>query len=144
MSSRITFTLNHLVSALDAYADELLTARWGLTISQFTFLTVLEESQPVDITHMAECLRVTKAAVSKRVPGLVEKGYVRTVADRANARRVLLTLTDEGQRLAHEVGDFLEEEFTRMFVGRDDLDLPRVHADMQLMLDTVLAKGHHA
>ena len=141
MSERITYSLNHLVTAINAYADRVLTERWGITTSQFTFLAVLEDGQPLDITRMAECLGVSKAAVSKRVPGLEAKGYVRTVADPANARRVLLTLTEEGLRLAHEAGGLLDAEFTQMFADRADLDLDRTHADVRLMLDAVLSKG---
>lgn len=140
MSSRLTYAINHLATALNSYADAVLTARWGITISQFTFLAVLEEGQPIDVTHLAECLGVTKAAVSKRVPGLEARGLVRTATDPAHGRRVVLTLTDEGLRLAREAGDLLEAEFAQMFVGRPDLDLERTHADVQAMLETVLAK----
>ena len=140
MSTRFTYAINHLASALNAYADRVLGDRWGITIHQFTFLAVLEEGQPIDITHLAECLGVTKAAVSKRVPGLEAKGLVRTAADPAHARRVVLTLTDEGMRLAQEAGDALEAELTQMFRGRPDLDLDRTHADVTAILDAVLAK----
>lgn len=141
MSSRLTYTINHLATALDAYADAVLTARWGITISQFTFLAVLEEGQPTDVTRLAECLGVSKAAVSKRVPGLVARGLVQTATDPAHGRRVVLTLTDEGLRLAREAGDLLEAEFAQMFDGRPELDLERTHADLLAMLDTVLAKA---
>ncbi|MCL3859639.1 MarR family winged helix-turn-helix transcriptional regulator [Actinotalea sp. K2] len=144
MSDRITYSLNHLVTAMNAYADQVLAERWGLTFSQFTFLAVLEDGQPLDITRMAECLGVSKAAVSKRVPGLQAKGYVQTVADPANARRVLLTLTDEGLRLAHEAGGLLDAELTQLFEGRADLDLDRTHADVLLMLEAVLSKGNRS
>lgn len=140
MSSRLTYSINHLATALNVYADSILTARWGVTISQFTFLAVLEEGQPIDITRLAECLGVTKAAVSKRVPGLEARGLIRTAPDPAHARRVVLTLTDEGLRLTREAGDLLEAEFSQMFVGRPDLDLERTHADVLAMLETVLAK----
>ena len=140
MSTRLTYSINELSTALDAYADRILQARWGVTISQFTFLAVLEEGQPIDVTHLAECLGVTKAAVSKRVPVLVGKGLVQTQPDPANARRVVLTLTEAGLRLAREAGDVLESEFEDMFVDRPDLDLERIHADVLALLGTVLSK----
>lgn len=141
MHERITYSLNHLVTAINAYADGVLERRWGLTFSEFTFLAVLEDGQPLDITQMAACLGVTKAAVSKRVPRLQAKGYVATAADPAHARRVVLTLTEEGRRLAHEAGDHLDTELTRLFADRPDLDLDRTHADVRLMLEAVLSKG---
>ena len=140
MSRRLTYSINELAAAINAYADRVLRARWGITINQFTFLAVLEEGQPIDVTHLAECLGVTKAAVSKRVPVLVGKGLVQTSADPANARRVVLTLTDEGLKLAREAGDVLEAELEQMFVDRTDLDLERLHADVRALLNTVLSK----
>lgn len=141
MDARFTYSLHHLVAEMDAHADRILAARYdGLTFSQFMFLAVLEDGQPLDVTHMAQCLGVSKAAVSKRVPGLVAQGYIHASADPAHGRRVVLTLSDEGARLAREAGDVLDTELTRLFTGRDDLDLTRTHADVELMLDVLRRK----
>lgn len=136
---RITYTLHHLVDLLDRHADAMLAAH-GLTFSEFVFLAVLEECEPQDVTQMARSLGVTKAAVSKRVPRLVRRGLVRTDADPANARRVVLTLTGEGLRLAREAGTALDAEFTRLFEERTDLDLGRTHADLRAMITALETK----
>lgn len=140
MTDRITYTLHHLVDELDGWADRLLAERFDLTFSQFMFLAVLEDGQPLDVTRMATCLQVSKAAVSKRVPGLVARGVVHADADPRHARRVVLTLTDEGQRITSEAGSLLDAAFIRLFAGRGDLDLERTHEDLRTMLDTLRTK----
>lgn len=142
VDERLSYALHHLVAELDAHADRILAERYAdLTFSQFMFLAVLEDGQPLDVTRMAECLGVTKAAVSKRVPGLVARGYVDARADPSHGRRVVLTLTDVGVRIAREAGGVLDDEFLRLFTEHDDLDLTRTRTDVLRMLDVLRRKG---
>ncbi|QGQ20026.1 winged helix DNA-binding protein [Cellulomonas sp. JZ18] len=141
MSDRLVPTLHHLVDALDDYADRLLaTHRYEVTFNQVVFLAVLQDVQPQDVTRLAECLGVSKAAVSKRVPGLVARGLVASGADPRNARRVVLSLTAEGARVVHEASELLDRELGRLFAGRDGLDVARTHADLRTMLELVRAQ----
>ncbi|WP_309134487.1 MarR family transcriptional regulator [Cellulomonas sp.] len=141
MAQHLVPTLHHLVDALDAYADRLLAAhRYELTFNQVVFLAVLQDVQPQDVTRLAECLRVSKAAVSKRVPGLVARGLVRSGTDPHNARRVVLSLTDDGARVVQEASALLDRELGRLLAGRAGLDLDRTQADLTAMLDAVRAQ----
>lgn len=115
MSTRLTFTLHEIVQTLDAAADALLTDRYGVTGSQFVFLATLEDVEPTDVTTLAGCLGVSKAAVSKRVPGLVKAGWITTSHDPRNARRVVLALTDAGRELVARAGQDLDQQFTALF-----------------------------
>ncbi len=110
MSDRITVTLHELVSELDLYADAWLRSRHGISYNLFEFLAALAERQPIDITGLAQCLRVSKAAVSKRVPTMVADGWI--VASPGVGRRVDLTLTQRGAELVQNAGGELEREFT--------------------------------
>jgi len=125
MAERVTVTLHELVAELDAYADAVLRARHGVTFNLFEFLAALVERGPIDMTGLAQCLRITKAAVSKRVPGLVADGWVHT-AESPHGRSVILTATDRARTLVAQAGGELEAEFTAMLAhaGRaaDDLD----------------------
>ena len=76
MSDRLTFTLHELIAELDAYADGVLRSGYGVSFNHFQFLAVLADTEPTDMTTLARCLGVTKAAVSKRVPGLVDGSWI--------------------------------------------------------------------
>ncbi|PZU40693.1 MAG: transcriptional regulator [Microbacterium sp.] len=149
MAERITVTLHELVSALDTYADAVLQSRYGVTYNQFEFLVAVHEQAPTDITGLAHCLRVSKAAVSKRVPGLVAEGWITTGTDPSHARRVMLALTPRAERLVHDAGGALDAEFTALFADpRLDprrtagaVDVPTLNTHLAVLTDLVLEKG---
>ena len=114
MSDKITFTLHELVAEVDAHADRILRERYAVTGSQFVALAVLADVEPTDITRLAFCLGVSKAAVSKRVPGLVEAGWVTTRSEPGQGRRVILELTDTARELVATAGPELDARFAEL------------------------------
>lgn len=139
LGDRITVTLHHLVDVLDEYADDVLTREHGVTFNQYLFLAHLSDLDRPDVTTLARCLRVTKAAVSKRVGSFVARGWVRTLDDPAHGRRVLLELTPAGRDLVDHAGCDLEEHFTSTFVDVPGVDVPALHADLRTVLTTMRA-----
>lgn len=137
-SGRVVVALHRLVGAVDAASDALLRARTDYDLATVTFLSVLADAErpdalgdPADgpaerwvpdLTTLAECLGVTRAAVSKRVPRLVAQGLVRTSADPHHARRVRLALTDEGAAVVATSTALLEEWLAGELAGRLDLE----------------------
>ncbi|GAA1519650.1 hypothetical protein GCM10009761_22600 [Agromyces terreus] len=143
LGDRITVTLHYLVDRMDRYADQLLQERFGMSYSQFMFIAVLADlAPPPDITTLATCLGVSKAAVSKRVPSFVEAGWVATRADPANARRVLLEITPAAGRLLDEALPVLERSFTETFDDLDGVDLTRLHDDLKTVIRHLDSKEH--
>ncbi|MDZ8170953.1 MarR family winged helix-turn-helix transcriptional regulator [Microbacterium xanthum] len=120
MADRLTFTLHELVAEIDAYADDALRTRHGVTFSVFEFLAVLANAQPADMTTLARCLGVTKAAVSKRVPALVEQGWVLARNAPGEGRSIRLSLTSRGADLVRIAGDDLEAEFLSVIATSAD------------------------
>ncbi|WP_243077126.1 MarR family winged helix-turn-helix transcriptional regulator [Microbacterium sp. SS28] len=145
MADRITVTLHHLVSLMDAYADEMLQTRHGVTFSQFQFLAAVADLQPVDITSLARCLFVTKAAVSKRVPSLVADGWIVAEGDPNHGRRVLLTLTPRALQLVVQAGGGLDDQFTSLFadprLGADGIDVDVLNRQLETLMVLVTEKG---
>lgn len=147
MAERLTVTLHELVGELDLFADAWLRERHGVSFNLFEVLATLAERAPIDITGLAHCLRVTKAAVSKRVPTLVSDGWI--TATPGEGRRIVLELTAQGAELVRVAGGELETAFTEM------LDDPRLdpvrsgsgitpsalNTHLSLLTDIVLAKG---
>lgn len=142
MSDRLTFTLHELVAELDAYADGILRRDHGVDFSHFQFLAILSDVAPVDMTTLARCLGVTKAAVSKRVPGLVDGGWIE--ARSGGGRSILLTLTPRGAALVAAAGAALETAFTDMVRNHaiaDPIDVPRLNGQLAALTAVVRAKS---
>ncbi|MET4160107.1 MarR family winged helix-turn-helix transcriptional regulator [Agromyces sp. PvR057] len=143
LGDHLTVTLHLLVDRMDRFADALLRARFGISFNQFQFVAVIADlPTPPDITTLADCLGVSKAAVSKRVPSFVEAGLVQTSTDPANARRVLLSITPQAGRLLSEALPVLGASFTDEFDDLDTVDLDALHDDLKAVIRHLDSKEH--
>lgn len=125
-SSRITFTLNEFVYVLNSTADRLLRANFELTYSQFLFLVTLMRQDKPTPSFLAECLGVSRAAVSQRLSWFQERNLVRVSRVSGNEKNLSLELTRKGELLATQSADFLEEEFRILFASGASVDLEKL------------------
>ena len=143
LGDHLTVTLHLLIDRMDRFADLLLRERFGVDFNQFQFIAVIANlPTPPDITTLADCLGVSKAAVSKRVPAFVEAGLVQTGADPANARRVLLSVTPKAGRLLSEALPVLEASFSEEFDDLATVDLAALHDDLKAVIRHLDSKEH--
>ena len=124
--SRITFTLNELVYVLNSTADRLLRANFEITYSQFLFMvTLMSQTNPTP-SYLAECLGVSRAAVSQRLSWFQERNLVEISKVSGNDKNLSLALTRNGETLATQSADFLEKEFRVIFDNAAFVDLDKL------------------
>jgi DNA-binding MarR family transcriptional regulator len=124
--SRITFTLNELVYVLNSTADRLLRANFEITYSQFLFMvTLMSQTNPTP-SFLAECLGVSRAAVSQRLSWFQERNLVKISRVSGNDKNLSLSLTRKGETLATQSADFLEKEFRVLFDNAAFVDLDKL------------------
>jgi DNA-binding MarR family transcriptional regulator len=124
--SRITFTLNELVFVLNSTADRLLRANFEITYSQFLFMvTLMSQTNPTP-SYLAECLGVSRAAVSQRLSWFQERNLVKISRVSGNDKNLSLALTRKGETLTTQSADFLEKEFRVLFDNAAFVDLDKL------------------
>jgi len=125
-TSRITFTLNELVFVLNSTADRLLRANFEITYSQFLFMvTLMSQTNPTP-SYLAECLGVSRAAVSQRLSWFQERNLVMISRVSGNDKNLSLALTRKGETLTTQSADFLEKEFRVLFDNAAFVDLDKL------------------
>ena len=125
-TSRITFTLNELVFVLNSTADRLLRANFEITYSQFLFMvTLMSQTNPTP-SYLAECLGVSRAAVSQRLSWFQERNLVKISKVSGNDKNLSLALTRKGETLTTQSADFLEKEFRVLFDNAAFVDLDKL------------------
>ena len=125
-TSRITFTLNELVYVLNSTADRLLRANFEITYSQFLFMvTLMSQTNPTP-SYLAECLGVSRAAVSQRLSWFQERNLVKISKVSGNDKNLSLALTRKGETLTTQSADFLEKEFRLIFDNAAFVDLDKL------------------
>ena len=124
--SRITFTLNELVYVLNSTADRLLRANFEITYSQFLFMvTLMSQTNPTP-SYLAECLGVSRAAVSQRLSWFQERNLVKISRVSGNDKNLSLALTRKGETLSTQSANFLEKEFRVLFDNAAFVDLDKL------------------
>ena len=125
-TSRITFTLNELVFVLNSTADRLLRANFEITYRQYLFMvTLMSQTNPTP-SNLAECLGVSRAAVSQRLSWFQERNLVKISRVSGNDKNLSLALTRKGETLTTQSADFLEKEFRVLFDNAAFVDLNKL------------------
>ncbi len=74
---------------------------YGLSMSHFQVLTILDAEGPTPMSRLADELEVTDSNVTGIVGRLEERGVVTRVHDAADRRMVRAQLTDSGAEMLH-------------------------------------------
>ncbi len=107
-AAKIAELTTHAAMLLETHADEYLRKHFAMTYHQYVLLAVLSEREPTDLTTLAACLNISKAAVSKRLPGLQDSGYLLAVPAEHSKRSLTVTLTDKTRQILAQAGPQLE------------------------------------
>ncbi|WP_156760061.1 MarR family winged helix-turn-helix transcriptional regulator [Microbacterium karelineae] len=112
----------------------------GMTTAQFTALTVLERRPGITSSELARRSFVRAQTMAQTMDPLLEAGLVRRERDPAHARRLLLSLTDEGRAAiarAQPPVDALEELIRSSFSEKESAEF----ADYLRRVRHALAEG---
>jgi DNA-binding MarR family transcriptional regulator len=77
-------------------------------------------------SYLADCLGVSRAAVSQRLSWFQERSLVKVSRVSGNEKNLSLELTRKGELLTTQSADFLEKEFRILFDGGSSIDLEKL------------------
>lgn len=98
----LLYLMKQVELAVRAGLDDL-TRPVGLTALQYTALTVLERHPDLTSAHLARHSFVTSQSMADMVTTLLDRGLIRRHRDPADRRRLVISLTPDGQRLLHSL-----------------------------------------
>ena len=120
-------------------SSRLAERRFGLSGAQLFVLQKLAEAQPASVNEIASRTHTHQSSVSTVVSRLVSAGFVRRLRSAADARRVELSLTPKGRRLAARTPDVAQD---RLIAGI--AQIPPARRRVLAAALTELAAGVHA
>jgi len=110
-----------------------------MTHSQFQFLATLRDAEQLGVTGLARALGVSKAAVSKRAPWFVHRGYVGVSHDIAGARKLVLSVTPKGAKFVTKAQTLLESEFESLTASLPKPEMTRLGQSLDALLSMTRA-----
>jgi DNA-binding MarR family transcriptional regulator len=104
-SRRTSLRLTYVIGSLDRILRRRMTealAPLGLTLAQFTALSVLDTRGQASNAQLAERSFITPQSANEVMNAMASRGWVRREPDPTHGRIVLLQLTDEGRVVLRE------------------------------------------
>lgn len=122
------FRIKQLVSIFHYCADAQ-AAMHELSIAEFTLLkaimnNAMDSDENIGVSYITEHLYITKAAVSKMLGVLENKGYVNRDISRRNRRELTITLTPLGKEVIIHYEKYFDDMLTGIIrqLGKNDVE----------------------
>lgn len=95
----LNYRLSRLLASSGAMVVRLCEGRYGITRREWRLVAVLAEEGAVSPSELAQRVHLERARVSALITGLAEKKLLQRVAVPGDARRAVVTLTEQGKAL---------------------------------------------
>lgn len=134
--SSIGYLLHHSAFLLDSHCDQVLQERYGIGLSQFKILLVLEAKDGITQKNIARELSQTEASVSRQVKILAAKGLIEVEPSHDSKREKRVFETHLGHDIAQKSITALNDYTAPVFEGLS----PKEQQNLQEYLRTI-ARG---
>ncbi|WP_125707727.1 MarR family winged helix-turn-helix transcriptional regulator [Lacticaseibacillus porcinae] len=112
----------------------------GISFEQFLIMRDLAAGEELGLSEIAKKRGVTRAAISRQIKTLLEKGTITQERDDIDRRRLYLRLTDRGEEITLRLNKVIHKRFydwVDMLGEQDAHELLRI---MRRVGETIIAK----
>lgn len=127
--------LTYLIGSLDRILRRRMTdalAPLGLTLAQFTALSVLEARGEASNAQLAERSFITPQSANEVMSAMASRNWITREPDPNHGRVVVLRLTDEGREILRRCVDAVRVLEAQMLAGVDADSVEAVHATLEV------------
>ena len=126
---------NHLFRAKDVM-DSLLTKelkKHNISLSEFNILKFLFDEGQTSILHVCHKLVIQNSSMTYIVSKLEEKGFVKRTTDKNDRRRILLKLSDKGNKKITKLFPIYTDTINRVLTVVSENDLNEITKNLILL-----------
>ncbi|WP_410767714.1 MarR family winged helix-turn-helix transcriptional regulator [Fontibacillus sp. BL9] len=109
-------------------------AEYNLSFPQFKMLHILTRTGQQKVSHLAEKLGLTSAAITGLTDRLLMEGYVTRDRDEKDRRVVYIAATEKGQEIIRTITENHEESTQTIFSSLDEEDIMHLKRIFTAML----------
>lgn len=140
LENSFTHTINAVSNELNRHADRLLRREFRLTYSQFVLLMNVREQGSVSVGELADLLHISQPAVSKKLSWFVGMHLIVLGRDEADKKRVMISATSRGTKLADEASQLLETSFRNAMNKFHEHDVSNLNSELLHILKILMEK----
>ncbi|MDQ4489800.1 MarR family transcriptional regulator [Sinomonas sp. ASV486] len=138
MGPTLLYAVKQVELAVRAQMDAVLKPH-NVTTIQYTALTVLQHRNDLTSAALARRSFVTAQTMGDIVTALERRGYIVRNPDPAHAKRLTISLTDEGKRLLADVRQEVEAIERQMTLGFDSEEQEELRVGLQRCFSNLTA-----
>ncbi|MDQ0205370.1 MarR family winged helix-turn-helix transcriptional regulator [Alkalicoccobacillus murimartini] len=127
--------LNHLWT--DIYYQMRYNHHDNITHQSVRILQVIEKEKDVGVKKIAEKIQVSHNTASEHIKRLMERKYVYKTRSKVDERKVILLITEEGQKVLHQHSSLSEEKLQHVFEIMTDQEKEMVLTAFKLMKERI-------
>jgi DNA-binding MarR family transcriptional regulator len=103
----------------------------GLTLGQYTALSVFHSSGKLSNAKLAERTMVSPQAANELIKGMEKKGWIIRKPDPNHGRVINISLTTEGKRLLSRCNKVVSQLERQMLKGLSDKEIKSLHGNLR-------------
>lgn len=107
-------TLRRILRAISLRSKKLVQS-YGLTSPQLVVLKEIKRSKELVTGQLAREVSLSQATVTSILDRLEKKGYVKRIRSAQDKRKVLVSLSEQGETVLAKTPSLLQEEFVEKF-----------------------------
>ncbi len=79
----------------------------------FMILKILQQQEKFYVTEIVQMLGITKSQMTTSVDKLLKLGYANRLADTSDRRKIYVSITKEGNKIAEKINTRIKERFNK-------------------------------
>ena len=113
----------------------------GISFEQFQIMRDLAAGQQLGLSEIAKKRGVTRAAISRQIKTLLEKGAIVQERDEVDRRRLYLRLTPHGEEVTNRLNKVIHRRFYDWVATLGEEDAEELLRIMRRVGTTIIAKN---
>jgi len=102
LNTHLTFRISRLSKLLEIEGTARLD-ECGVNLTGYRMLQVIHTFKDISVSDLSKVMLIDRALISRTASHLIERGLLKAGSDPSSRRKKILSLTDEGQRLFHDL-----------------------------------------
>lgn len=114
LQDAIGFKVSLLASSISKYASQTLEDNHSIGITEYRIIMVIAQLNGASIKEITDLIKTDKGWISRSVTSLLERDLITKEADKRDARKVTLKLTNTGKDLHKQLAELAESRHNKI------------------------------
>ncbi|SER33571.1 DNA-binding transcriptional regulator, MarR family [Gracilibacillus ureilyticus] len=114
----------------------------NITPVQYSIMELIAVSDPLTLSQISDCLRISLPNASREVRKLNEKKLLKKTGDLNDRRKQYIQLSQQGEKIMSGIFECIKERLQKRLNGISEEELKQGERAMSVLMDNVFAEDN--